>query len=351
MGDIVLLLVYVFLALGFSFLCSVAESVLLSVTPSYVEAQKIRRPKRYGLLRRIRHDKLDQSLAAILTLNTIAHTVGAIAAGAKATVVFGSAWFGVFSGVMTLAVLFFSEIVPKTWGAAYWQKLVVPIGQFIKVLVVLLFPIVWLSEKLTQMLARGKEIHIFSRDEFVAMAEAGVESGEIRDAESSVIRNILKFDSIRVDDVKTPRSVITALQASLTVEQAMHRVAHMPFSRLPLYEKSMDNISGFVLKEDILFAFAQKRGGELLSQLEREIIVVSETSLLHTLLERFLTERQQIAVVVNEYGESDGIVTLEDIIETLIGTEIMDETDDVKDMRALARQKWKARMEEMEREI
>lgn len=349
MNEVILLFIYVLLALGFSFICSVAESVLLSITPSYVEAQKSSHPKRYALLRRIRQENLDQSLAAILTLNTIAHTVGAIAAGAKAAVVFGSAWFGVFSGVMTLAVLFFSEIVPKTWGAAHWQKLVVPIGQFIKVLVVLLYPIVWVSEKLTQILARGKDVHIFSREEFIAMAQVGVEVGEIQDTESSFIRNILAFDSVRVDDIKTPRSVMTVLPVDMTVQEAMERVVQTPFSRLPVYEGSVDKVVGFVLKEDVLLAMAQKRGQETLSVLKREILVIADTSLLLALLERFLKKRQLIAVVVNEYGETDGLVTLEDLIETLIGKEIMDETDDVEDMRALAREKWQVRREEVDR--
>lgn len=186
-ADGLLLIIYVLLALVFSFLCSVAESVLLSITPSYIEGQKEKRPKHAVLLKRLRQDNVDRSLAAILTLNTIAHTVGAIGAGAKATVVFGSAWFGLFSAVMTLLILFLSEIVPKTLGAVYWSKLVGPISYFINTLIVVLYPIVWISDRLTKFISHGKNIHIFSRDEFIAMAQVGVETGHIHAKESRLI--------------------------------------------------------------------------------------------------------------------------------------------------------------------
>ena len=163
-ADVLLLIIYVLLALVFSFLCSIAESVLLSITPSYIEGQKEKRPKRAALLKRLKQDNVDRSLAAILTLNTIAHTVGAIGAGAKAAVVFGSTWFGLFSAVMTLLILFLSEIIPKTIGAVYWSKLIGPISIFVNTLIVVLYPIVWISEKLTKSISHEKDIHIFSRD-------------------------------------------------------------------------------------------------------------------------------------------------------------------------------------------
>lgn len=353
MNDVFLLLIYVLLALVFSFLCSVAESVLLSITPSYIEGQKETHPKRFALLKRLRKENLDQSLAAILTLNTIAHTVGAIGSGAKATAVFGSAWFGVFSAVMTLMILFLSEIVPKTLGAVYWVKLVRPVAWFVDVLIKGLYPVVWISEKLTKMISLGKDVHIFSRDEFIAMAEVGVETGHIQHTESGFIRNILTFGSLRLDDIKTPRAVITALSEDLLVGDALAEITDTPFSRLPLYKNDIDNITGFVLKEDILINAAQKRANTetRLDSLKREIIAIPNSLSLPKLLERFLKERQHIALVVNEYGETGGLVTLEDLIETLIGMEIMDETDDVKDMRVLARQQWQARARAMGLEV
>ncbi|MBM9519536.1 HlyC/CorC family transporter [Desulforhopalus vacuolatus] len=341
--DGLLLIIYVLLALVFSFLCSVAESVLLSITPSFIEVQKEKRPKHATLLKRLRQDNVDRSLAAILTLNTIAHTVGAIGAGAKATVVFGNAWFGLFSAVMTLLILFLSEIVPKTLGAVYWTILAGPISYFLNILIVLLYPIVWISERLTKIISHGKDIHIFSRDEFIAMAQVGVETGHIRDQESMLIRNIFRFESLKVDDIMTPRTVISALPEDMKIIDSLKHVTQTPFSRLPIYTTSIDDITGFVLKEDVLINATQERCYQKLNSLKRKILTVPDSVSLTVLLEQFLKDRQHIAIVVNEHGGTDGLVTLEDLIETIMGMEIMDETDDVEDMRALARKQWDKR--------
>ncbi|MCP4718905.1 MAG: HlyC/CorC family transporter [Desulfobacteraceae bacterium] len=345
--DGVLLIVYILLALVFSFLCSIAESVLLSITPSYIQGQKENRPKYAALLKRLKQDNVDRSLAAILTLNTIAHTVGAIGAGAKATVVFGNAWFGLFSAVMTLLILFISEIVPKTIGVIYWAKLVYPISFFVNTLIVILYPIVWISERLTKFISHGKDIHIFSRDEFIAMAQVGVETGQIHSKESRIIRNLFRFESLKVADIMTPRVVISALAEDMNIIDSLKQVTHTPFSRLPLYRTHPDDITGFVRKDDILIFTAQKRGDEKLKALKREILAVPYSVSLTALLEQLLTDRQHIAIVVNEHGGTDGLVTLEDLIETLMGMEIMDETDDVEDMRALARKQWLERAKTM----
>ena len=342
-ADVLLLIIYVLLALVFSFLCSIAESVLLSITPSYIEGQKEKRPKRAALLKRLKQDNVDRSLAAILTLNTIAHTVGAIGAGAKAAAVFGSTWFGLFSAVMTLLILFLSEIVPKTIGAVYWSKLIGPISIFVNTLIVVLYPIVWISEKLTKSISNEKDIHIFSRDEFIAMAQVGVETGQIHSKESSIIRNLLRFESLKVTDIMTPRVVISALAEDMKIIDSLEQVTHTSFSRLPIYRTHPDDITGFVLKDDVLISTAQKQSNETLKALKREILAVPDSVSLTALLELFLKDRQHITIVVDEHGGTDGLVTLEDLIETLMGMEIMDETDNVEDMRALARKKWAER--------
>ncbi len=290
---------------------------------------------------------MDRSLAAILTLNTIAHTVGAIGAGSKASVLFGSTWFGLFSAVMSLLILFLSEIVPKTLGAVYWSKLAGPISYFVNTLIVVLYPIVWISEKLTKLISHGKDTHIFSRDEFIAMAQVGLETGHIRDKESRIIRNIFRFESLKLDDIMTPRAVISALPEEMKITDSLKHVTQTPFSRLPLYRMHIDDITGFVLKEDVLINTAQKQSDKRLIELKREILVVPESMSLIALLERFLKDRQHIAVIVDEHGGTDGLVTLEDLIETLMGMEIMDETDDVEDMRSLARKQWKERAKAM----
>jgi CBS domain containing-hemolysin-like protein len=342
-SDVLLLAVYVLLALGFSFLCSIAEAVLLSITPAYIEKQKMRRPRLASLLKRLKQDNIDRSLAAILTLNTIAHTVGAIGAGAEATLVFGSAWFGLFSAVMTLMILFLSEIVPKTIGAVYWPNLAGLTSYFVSTLIVVLYPIVYISEQMTRFISRGRGIHIFSRDEFLAMASVGVKAGQIRSKESKIIQNLFRFESLNVGDIMTPRTVISALPEGMRIIDSLKKVAQTPFSRIPIYGANIDDITGFVLKDDVLVLSAEKRGGETLKTLQREILSVPRSVSLTVLLEQFLKDRKHIAIVVDEHGGTDGLVTLEDLIETLMGMEIMDETDDVEDMRALARKQWEKR--------
>ncbi|VTR67254.1 CBS domain protein [Desulfosarcina cetonica] len=346
-ADVVQLALYVFLALGFSFLCSIAEAVLLSITPSYIEGQKEKRPKRAALLKRLKQDNIDRSLAAILTLNTIAHTVGAIGAGAKATAVFGSAWFGMFSAIMTLMILFLSEIVPKTIGAVYWSKLIGPTALFVNTLIVVLYPIVWISERITKSISHEKSLDIFSRDEFVAMASVGVKTGQIGSEESRIIQNLFRFESLKVADIMTPRTVISAFPKRMRIVDSLKQVAQSPFSRFPVYKTNIDDIDGFVLKNDILIHTAQKSGGDKLETLKRDILSVPESVSLTALLEHFLKDRSHIAIVVDEHGGTEGLVTLEDLIETLMGMEIMDETDNVEDMRLLARKQWMKRAKAM----
>ena len=343
-SDILQLIAYVFLALGFSFLCSVAEAVLLSVTPSYIEGLKEKRPKRAAILKRLKQEKVDQALAAILTLNTIAHTVGAIGAGAKATVVFRTYWFGLFSAFMTFMILFVSEIIPKTIGAVYWAKLTGPTAFFVQLLMVMLFPVVWISEKITKMIARRKNVYVFSREEFAAMARIGEHTGHIKKRESRIIRNLFRFESIRITDIMTPRTVISAFSENMSLIDALTNVTTTPFSRLPIYRNGIDDITGFVLKDDVLALNALGQGNKELQSLRRDILAVPDLISLSTLFEQFLTDHQHIAVVVDEHGGTQGLITLEDLIETLMGMEIVDETDNVEDMRALARKKWVERV-------
>jgi CBS domain containing-hemolysin-like protein len=341
--DAILLAVYVLLALVFSFLCSVAEAVLLSITPSFIAGLKDGRPKLAALLKRLKQDNVDQSLAAILTLNTIAHTVGAIGSGAKATAVFGSAWFGLFSAVMTLMILFLSEIIPKTLGAVYWRQLAGMTALFVRGLILTLYPLIWLSEGLTRLIARRKNLHVFNREEFIAMAGIGEQAGEINPHESRIIRNLFRLGKLTAKDIMTPRTVIVALKADLTVAEAMQSEPRSIFSRLPLYHSNLDDISGFVLRDDLLLAMAQEKNDLKLEDLKRDILTVSGNMPLSGLLEFFLDQRQHIALVMNEYGGTKGLVTLEDAVETLLGLEIVDELDQVEDMQTLARQQWAKR--------
>ena len=340
-AQVMALAFFVLMALGVSFLCSIAEAVLLSLPASYIEGLKEKHPRRAERLMRLKTDKLDQALAAILTLNTIAHTVGAIGAGAQATAVFGEVWFGLFSAVMTLLILFLSEIVPKTIGAIYWKGLAMPVAQFIRVMIIVLFPVVWVSEKVTRWISKGKTPHSLSREEFISMTRVGEKSGEIEGHESKMIRSLLRFEELKVVDIMTPRTVVAALPENLSVEEALDEVQGISFSRLPLYEKDLDGITSVILKENIFLAGAEDRRDVKISTLGREVISVPETQPLSKLMEDLLWRREHIAVVLDEYGGTSGLVTMEDLVETLTGFEIMDETDDVQDMRELARKRWK----------
>ena len=346
-SDAFLLLFYVLIALVFSFMCSIAEATLLSITPSYIAGLKETNPKKAAQLQRLKVDNIDQSLAAILTVNTIAHTLGAIGAGSKATAVFGDAWFGVFSAVMTLLILFLTEIVPKTLGAVYWRQFAGAATLYVNLLIKGMYPLIVVSEKLTKLISGGKKLHDFSRDEFVAMAGIGKEQGMINDRESKIIRNLFLFKSVEASTVMTPRIVVSAVQKDLTVEEALADPAKVHFSRLPIYGADLDSVVGFVLREDLLVAKGHGQGNRPLSDFRRDIIAVIASTPLSRLMETLLEQRQHIALVVGEYGETKGLVTLEDVVETLLGIEILDEGDKVDDMQKLARQLWAKRAERM----
>lgn len=335
---VALLIAFVVLSVFVSFICSVSEAALLTMTPSYVASIAEENPKKSEMLKSVKIDKIDQSIAAILTLNTVAHTVGSLGAGAQATIVFGSQWFGVFSAVMTLLILVGSEIIPKTLGTVYWRQLSGPVAYFVKSIIFILYPLIWFSEKITKLLTRGKKAHTFSRNEFAALASVGEQSGQIDPLESRIIRNLLAFGAIKVEDIMTPRSVMHAFDQSITVAELLANRPKLMFSRLPIYDEDLDKVTGFVLKSDILLAKANNHMDKPLESYKREITFVFSKMKLFDLLDLMLNSRIHIAVTVGEYGEVKGLVTLEDVLETLLGLEIVDEVDRVEDMQALARQ-------------
>lgn len=345
--SVLLLILFVVVAIGISFVCSLAESALLSMTPSYIADVQEHNPKKANMLRRLKTDNIDQSLAAILTLNTVAHTLGSIGAGAQATIVFGSAWFGLFSALMTLAILFLSEIIPKTLGTVYWRQLSGMVAYFVRGIILLLYPLIWFSEKLTKLLVRGKEPETFSRREFAALANIGEEAGQIDPLEARIIRNLLAFGAIKVEDIMTPRSVMLAFEQTKTVAELLVDRPKLTFSRLPIYDSDLDNITGFVLKTDVLLAKVNHAVHKPLTEFQREISFVFSKMKLFDLLELMLKNRIYIAIAVGEYGEVKGLVTLEDVFETLLGLEIVDEIDRVEDMQALARQMMDKRIERL----
>ncbi len=333
-----LLIMYLLTALGFSFLCSLLESVLLSVTPGFVGACEKKTPGTGRLLRSLKQD-IDRPLAAILSLNTMAHTVGAAGVGAQSMVVFGSEYVAVTSAVLTLLILIFTEIIPKTYGAIYWRELAPFAARTVHLMISLLYPLVLLCIALTRFISKGKAARSFSREEFQAIADIGIKEGQFREEESRIIKNLFLLRKLSADDIMTPRTVMFTLPASMTVGEAI-RIPDMKFSRIPIYQHDLDHIVGFVLKGDIYLEASRGNQDRALMTLRRDLPAVPETVPLTQVFERFLKQRQQAMLVVDEHGGIAGILTMEDIIETLLGIEIMDETDTVADMRALARQQW-----------
>jgi CBS domain containing-hemolysin-like protein len=342
-----LLISYLLLALIVSCFCSISEAVLLSIRPSYVAVLKNEGSKSAPTLHKLTNN-LDRPLAAILTANTIAHTVGAAGVGAQASLLFGNNYLGLTSAILTLLILVFSEIIPKTVGANYWKQLAPTFAILIEWLTLLLFPFVWMSEKLTRMISRsGTSGATFSRAEIKAMAEIGAEEGLLQPKELKIVDNLLRLRKLSVRMIMTPRPVIFAQSSTMTVQEFFLKHDEQPFSRIPLYDESRDDMNGYVLKTDLLIAQAKDQFDKPLSEFRREVLLVLDSRNTSDIFDLLMHEKSHMALVVDEYGTVQGLITQEDIVETLIGLEITDETDRVEDMQSLAHERWRDRMELM----
>ncbi|MGB5290618.1 MAG: hemolysin family protein [Lysobacterales bacterium] len=342
-----LLIIFSTLAIVASFLCSLLEAVLLSITPSYAQL-KLQQGGPIGKQLEKFKSNIDRPLAAILTLNTIAHTVGAIGVGDQAAKIWTDT-NPLMTGVvvptaMVLAILILSEIIPKTLGANHWQKLVPFTVATLNVIIFALYPLVWVSQIITRTLKKDKSQSIFSHSEFLAMAEIGVTEGIVEKQDSDIIRNLLRMQKVRVRDIMTPRTVVRLASENQTIKEFYKLAGTLPFSRIPLYEGGeSEHISGYFLKSELLESLVQGNGDELLSTIKRVIPVVHESLSLKGMFDHFLEKREHIALVVDEYGGMAGIVTMEDVMETLLGMEITDESDPAVDMQSLARKNWEKR--------
>lgn len=340
-----LLLFYLCLALAISFICSVMEAVLLSVPMSFVNIKEAQGHKSALVLKKLKQ-RIDRPISAILTLNTVAHTVGAAGVGAQAVVIFGEAYFGLISAVLTLLILIFSEILPKSIGAHYWKSLAMSAGRIIQVMIYVTYPFVIISEILTKIIARqSKEEASVSREEISAMVDIGTEEGTFASTENKIIQNLIKLRSVRAEDVMTPRVVVATASEDITLEEFYKNKAYLHFSRIPVYTSNRENITGFVYRQEVLENLANDNFGIKLSEIKKPMVVVPNHQPLTVLWEMLLSEKAHIALIVDEYGGFEGIVTLEDIIETIMGIEIMDERDEVADMQQYARERWKERVE------
>jgi CBS domain containing-hemolysin-like protein len=331
-----LLVTYIAIAIGVSFTCSLLEAALLSSRNAILTAQAKAGNTGAEHLLKIRTERVDDAISAILTLNTVANTLGATLAGAQAARVFGSKWVGVFSGLLAFAILVFSEIIPKTLGAVYWRQISGGVGWALQILTKAMTPALFFSRALTRLLTRGRQV-TFSRSELSATIEAATRHGVLSPGESRIFENLLRFDEVRVEDVMTPRTVSVMLPTEATFGGLLDNRKAESFSRIPLYRDHRDNVVGYVLQRQVLKAVTE--GAPLttpLEQLMRPIPFIPEVATLGAALRQFLERREPVAMAIDEHGGISGLVTLEDLTETILGVEIIDESDRIVDQRLAA---------------
>ena len=337
-----LLIIYLLLALTISFLCSLAEAALLSTPMTFIKANE--NSKNIGLKKISKFKQnVDRPLSAILSLNTVAHTVGAAGVGAQATIVFGEAYFGLVSAVLTILILVLTEIIPKTIGARYWKSLTNFTGNVISIMIFITYPLVLLSAVLTKMISKHKTEQTTSRDEISALAEIGTNEGIFHDKENKIIQNLIKLKHLRISEIMTPRTVVTLANEKMTLEEFLKDKDYLRFSRIPVYSENQDNITGYVFRQKVFEKLAEDHDNLTLKDIKKDIAIILETKPVFSLWEQLIEKKEHIALVVDEYGGVDGIVTMEDIIESLVGFEIVDEKDTISNMQQYAKERWQQR--------
>ena len=337
-----LLFAFLLGAMSISFLCSILESVLMSTTLSYITMREEQGSKKATIMKSFKLDT-DRPLAAILSLNTIANTIGAAGVGRQATLVFGSEWFGLVSAITTLLILIFSEIIPKNIGTSYWKNLMDFAATTIRILIVVLYPIVLLIELISKGIMKEEPETSVSREEVLAMANVGEEEGIIEENENKVIQNVIKLDNVKACDVMTPRVVAAVANETMTLREFYESDEYDHFSRIPIYAESPEYITGYILRQEALEDLAEDKFDERLGEIKREVPFFNENTSLSDIWEQLLKQKVQIAIIIDEYGCFQGILTFEDIIETIFGLEIIDENDQVSDMQQYARERWQQR--------
>ena len=340
--NMALLITYFLASLLISFMCSLMESVLLSVTPTFIKINVNSEFKGVKKLCRLKQN-VDKPLAAILSLNTVANTAGAAMVGAQAAKVYGSESLGIVSALLTVLILIFSEITPKTIGSKYWEKLAGVVGHMISITTVVTFPLVIIILQLTKLFKKNTNLPTTSREEISALATIGTEEGIFKETENTIIQNLMKLKNYRVSDIMTPRVVVSAADEEMTLGEFLDNKDYLRFSRIPVFVGNDENIVGYVFRQQVMESLAEDHDLLKLKDLKRNIVVVPNTKPVFSLWEDLLKKKEQIALVVDEYGGMDGIATMEDIIETLLGFEIIDEKDTVADMQQFARERWQQR--------
>lgn len=332
-----LILLYFLGALSLSFLCSVLEAVLLSTPMSYISMKENQGSKTAALMKQYKNN-VDRPVGAILSLNTIAHTIGSAGVGAESIKIFGEQYFGLISAILTLLILVLSEIIPKTIGASYWRSLALPSTRIIRVLILITYPLVLLSELITKVFTpRGNQASM-SREEVSAMVDVGTTEGIFRESESKLIKSCIALSGVKARQIMTPSIVVESACQDLTVKDFQAKQS-WSFSRIPVYAGDKDYITGYVLKDAVLKLLSEDQFHVKLSDLKRPILTFREEESVFQIWEKMLEKREHISVIIDEYGGLRGLVTMEDIIETMTGVEIVDEDDVAVDMQALAKEK------------
>lgn len=334
-----LILLYLFGALAVSFLCSVLEAVLLSTPISFISMKESQGVKNATLMMKYKTN-VDRPVAAILTLNTVAHTIGAAGVGSESVKVFGEAYFGIISAILTLLILVLSEIIPKTIGASYWRALAMPSAKIISILIVITYPLVWISELITRCFSPRIQPLTVSREEVAAMVNVGTDEGVIEMAENKVIQNFLKLSNVCAREIMTPFVVVASVSGNTTMEEFYGNTALSAFSRVPVYETDREFITGYVRRANVLEMLAQDKFTIQVSEISRPILSFPETAKVSDIWQKLLEEKEHISIITDEYGCMRGIVTMEDVIETMLGVEIIDECDIIEDMQAMARDRF-----------
>ena len=323
--------------MSLSFLCSVLEAVLLSTPMSYISMKENQGSKTATLMKQYKNN-VDRPVGAILSLNTIAHTIGSAGVGAESIKIFGEQYFGLISAILTLLILVLSEIIPKTIGASYWRSLALPSTRIIRVLILITYPLVLLSELITKVFTpRGNQASM-SREEVSAMVDVGTTEGIFRESESKLIKSCIALSGVKARQIMTPSIVVESACQDLTVKDFQAKQS-WSFSRIPVYAGDKDYITGYVLKDAVLKLLSEDQFHVKLSDLKRPILTFREEESVFQIWEKMLEKREHISVIIDEYGGLRGLVTMEDIIETMTGVEIVDEDDVAVDMQALAKEK------------
>ena len=334
-----LLVIYLLLTLILSFMCSLLEATLLSSTSSYIESldKKGYSPKTVDLAKDVKQN-IDKSISSILTLNTFANTMGAAGVGAQAAIIFGSNWQAVIAFILTLMVLFISEIFPKTLGAIYWRKFIVPAVYIISFMVKITYPFIFIATFITNTLQKGRKNEVnFSKDEIITIVNMSEKEGVLQAKESVLIKNLFKLKNIKAKDIMTPRTVVFAFDSKTTLKEALLNDNLYVYSRIPVYNESIDDIVGVVFKQTILEKRVKKKKKTILKDIMVPVHKVPENISVSTLFDMFIRMKMHLFIVQDEYGQTSGVVTLEDALETLLGIEIVDEMDQVTDMQEFAK--------------